>query len=239
MPTPCDGRAEMPEKREAIYERAGMDDRFGYGHTPAVIAVDFQRGMTDPENPLGARLDGMIAANNRLVETAHERGVPVVWTRVVYTHPEAADGGIWPEKIEPLKTLQSGSRWVELDDRCAVAEGDHVLEKKHASAFHGTELDSMLTAQGIDTAIVTGCTTSGCVRASVIDACANGYRVVVPEECVDDRSEDQHDANLYDMDAKYADVRPTDEVIAYLEENLGDGTESGGKREERASGGNE
>jgi maleamate amidohydrolase len=206
----------MSEEREAIYERAGMDDQFGYGRSPAVIAVDFQEGMTTPENPLGAELDRMIKANNRLVEAAHENGVPVVWTRVVYTHPDAADGGIWPEKIEPLKTLQAGSRWVEIDERCAVEADDHVLEKKHASAFHGTELDSMFTAWGIDTAIVSGCTTSGCVRASVIDACANGYRVVVPSECVDDRSDEQHDANLYDMDAKYADVRPSDEVIAYL-----------------------
>lgn len=206
----------MAKEREEIYERAGMDDQFGYGRTPAVIAVDFQEGMTNPENPLGAQLDEMIEANNRLVEAAHENDVPVVWTRVVYTHPDAADGGIWPEKIEPLKTLQAGSRWVELDERCADGGDDHVLEKKHASAFHDTELDAMLTAWGIDTAIVTGCTTSGCVRASVIDACANGYRAVVPAECVDDRSDEQHDANIYDMDAKYADVRPTDEVITYL-----------------------
>jgi nicotinamidase-related amidase len=206
----------MSEQREQIYERAGMRDQFGYGRSPVVLAVDFQNGMTDPENPLGSELDEMIAQNNRLVDAAHEAGVPVVWTRVVYTHPEAADGGIWPQKIEPLKTLQAGSQWVELDDRCHVGDGDHVLEKKHASAFHETELDSMLTAWGIDTVIATGCTTSGCVRASVIDACANGYRVIVPEGCVDDRSDEQHDANMYDMDAKYADVRPLAEVIEYL-----------------------
>lgn len=212
----------MSEEREKIYERAGMKDQFGYGDSPALVAVDFQEGMTNPENPLGAQLGGMIEQNNRLVEAAHENDVPVIWTRVVYTHPEAADGGIWPEKIEPLKTLQSGSRWVELDDRCAVDGDDYVLEKKHASAFHETELKSMLTAWGIDTVITTGCTTSGCVRASVIDACANGYRVIVPAEGVDDRSSEQHDANIYDMDAKYADVRPIDEVLTYLQ---GDPTE--------------
>lgn len=206
----------MSEKREAIYEHAGMKDQFGYGRSPAVVAVDFQEGMTNPENPLGSELDEMVERNNRLVEAAHEHGAPVVWTRVVYTHPDAADAGIWPEKIEPLKTLQAGSRWVELDERCAVAGDDYVLDKKHASAFHDTELATMLTAWGIDTVIVTGCTTSGCVRASVIDACANGHRVVVPRECVDDRSTEQHDANLYDMDAKYADVRPLDEVLGYL-----------------------
>ena len=206
----------MSENREEIYERAGMTDRFGYGQSPAVIAVDFQNGMTDPENPLGAELDEMVERNNRLVDAAHDAGVPVVWTRVVYHHPEAADGGVWPEKIESLKTLTTDSRWVQLDDRCAVADDDYVLEKKHASAFHETELDSMLAAWGIDTAVVTGCTTSGCVRASVIDACAHGYRVVVPEGCVDDRSREQHEANMYDIEAKYADVRPLDEVRAYL-----------------------
>jgi maleamate amidohydrolase len=206
----------MSKDREAIYEHAGMKDQFGYGQSPAVVAVDLQKGMTDPENPLGSSLDKMVEQNERLVETAHEHDVPVVWTRVVYTHPDAADGGIWPEKIEPLKTLQAGSHWVELDERCTVLEDDPVLNKKQASAFHDTELDSMLTAWGVDTVIATGCTTSGCVRASVIDACANGYRVIVPDECVDDRSADQHDANMYDMDAKYADVRPLEEVVTYL-----------------------
>ena len=203
--------------REAVYSEARMEDkRVGYGEWPAIVVIDLQYGETDEEYPMGSDLSAVIEATNELVDVAHAKDVPVVWTRVVYTHPDAADGGIWPEKIEPLKTLQAGSRWVELDDRCAVGGDDHVLEKKHASAFHDTELGAMLTAWGIDTTIVTGCTTSGCVRASVIDACANGYRVVVPEESVDDRSDEQHDANLYDMDAKYADVRPTEEVIAYL-----------------------
>ena len=174
--------------------------------------------MTDPENPLGSELDEMVENSNRVVETAHRNEIPVIWTRVVYHHPDAADGGIWPEKIEPLKTLQSGTRWVEFDERCAIAEDDYVLGKKHASAFHDAELDTMLTAWGIDTVVVTGCTTSGCVRASVIDACAHGYRTLIPEGCVDDRSNEQHDANMYDMGAKYADIRPLDEVIAYLQE---------------------
>jgi nicotinamidase-related amidase len=206
----------MSENREEIYERAGLQDQFGYGDTPAVVAVDFQYGMTDPENPLGSELDEMVKHNNRVVKAAHEADVPVVWTRVVYHHPEAADAGTWAEKIETLKTLTPDSRWVELDDRCAVGDDDYVFEKKHASAFHDTELDTMLTAWDVDTVIVTGCTTSGCVRASVIDASAHGYRPVVPEGCVDDRSDEQHDANMYDMAAKYADVRPLDEVISYL-----------------------
>lgn len=206
----------MSDNREEIYERAGMKDRFGYGDSPAVIAVDFQNGMTDPDNPLGSELSAMVENNNRLVATAHDADVPVIWTRVVYRHPEAADAGIWAKKIEPLKSLKPGTPWIELDDRCDVGDDDYILEKKHASAFHDTELDTMLTAWSIDTAVVSGCTTSGCVRASVIDACANGYRTIVPEGCVGDRSIEQHDANMYDMDAKYADVRPLNEVVEYL-----------------------
>lgn len=213
----------MAEDREEIYQRAGMTDQFGYGTSPAVVAVDIQQGMTDPENPLGAQLDEMVERNNRVVDAAHENDVPVVWTRVVYTHPDTADGGLWPQRIEPLQTLKAGSRWVELDERCAVEERDHILDKKQASAFHDTELDSMLTAWGIDTVIATGCSTSGCLRASVIDACANGYRVVIPEGCVDDRSDEQHDANMYDMAAKYADVRPLDDVVTYLQTGASDG----------------
>lgn len=211
-----DSPIEMSEDREEIYDRAGMKDQSGYGQSPAIVAIDFQTGMTNPENPLGSSLDAIVKQNERLVEAAHKHDVPVVWTRVVYTHPDAVDGGIWPEKIEPLKTLQAGSRWVKIDERCTVYEDDHILDKKQASAFHDTELDSMFTAWGIDTVITTGCTTSGCVRASVIDACANGYRVIIPEECIGDRSTEQHDANIYDMDAKYADMRPLEEVLTYL-----------------------
>lgn len=158
----------------------------------------------------------MVERNNRVVEAAHEADVPVVWTRVVYRHPDAADAGIWVHKIGPLAELGPGTRWVELDERCDVGEDDYLLEKKHASAFHDTELDTMLTAWGVDTVVVTGCTTSGCVRASVVDSSASGYRTVVPEGSVGDRSREQHDANMYDMDAKYADVRPLDEVAEYL-----------------------
>lgn len=215
----------MSEDRERVYERAGMKDQFGYGNSPAVVAVDLQNGMTDPDNPLGAELDTMVANNDRIVGAAHDAGVPVVWTRVVYRHPDAADAGVWAEKIEPLRTLTAGSHWIELDPRCTVGDDDYVLDKKHASAFHGTELDSMLTAWGIDTVIVTGCTTSGCVRATVVDACANGYRTVVPGGCVGDRSSEQHDANVYDMDAKYADVRPLEEVVTYLGDRGSDGVE--------------
>ncbi|WP_336361701.1 isochorismatase family protein [Haladaptatus sp. ZSTT2] len=202
---------------QAVYERASMDTSVGYGETPALLVVDLQKGFTDEENPLGGDLTGVVERTNTLLEAAHARDVPVVYTRIVSSHPSCADMGIWQEKIPRLDTLMAGSEWVELDDRLDVAETDHVLDKRQASGFHETELASMLVAWGVDTLIVTGCTTSGCIRASVVDACAHGYRTIVPAEAVGDRSTPQHDANLFDMNAKYADVRPVEEVVSYLE----------------------
>ncbi|MFC6734170.1 MULTISPECIES: isochorismatase family protein [unclassified Haladaptatus] len=203
--------------KEAVYERASMDNSVGYGERPAVLVVDLQKGFTDPENPLGGDLSGVLDRTNAILGAAHAADVPVVHTRIVSSHPTCADMGIWQEKIPRLDTLAAGSEWVELDERLAVADDDHVLDKRQASGFHETELNSMLVAWGVDTLIVTGCTTSGCIRASVVDACAHGYRTIVPAEAVGDRSAAPHDANLFDMNAKYADVRPVEEVVEYLE----------------------
>lgn len=103
-----------------------------------------------------------------------------------------------------------------LDDDLNRDETDHVLDKRQASSFHGTELESMLTAAGVDTIVLTGCTTSGCIRATAVDGCAHGYRVIVAEEGVGDRAVEPHEANLFDIDAKYGDVRPVSEVVEYL-----------------------
>ncbi|WP_416841420.1 isochorismatase family protein [Haloferax sp. DFSO52] len=206
----------MSADKRATYERASMDTRVGYGDHPALLVVDLQKGFTDPENPLGGDLTAVVERTNRLLEAAHDNDVPVVFTRIVTSHENGSDYGIWMEKIPRLDTLVVGSQWVEIDDRLAVADTDHILDKRQASGFHGTELSSMLVAWGIDTLVVTGCTTSGCIRASVVDACANGYRTIVPEEAVGDRAIEPHESNLFDMNAKYADVRPVDEVVSYL-----------------------
>ncbi|WP_129113536.1 isochorismatase family protein [Halegenticoccus tardaugens] len=206
------------DSKEAVYERAGMtDNRIGFGERPAVVVVDVQNGMTDHENPLGADLPEMVEYANKVVQAAREANVPVVFTRTVTTHPDAADMGVFAEKIPALKTLRDGTEWTEIDGRMDVRGGDHVLDKRHASAFHGTELGSMLTAMGIDTLVVAGCSTSGCVRATVFDAVANGFRTAIPAEAVGDRSTAQHESNLFDMGAKNADVVSTEEVLAYLD----------------------
>jgi len=207
-------------EKAATYERAGMaDNRVGYGQKPAVLVVDLQRDLTDPESPLGADLTAEIEETNRVVDAARASEAPVVFTRIVSTHADDEDFGIWIEKIPTLEMHQPGTEWVEIDDRVDRRDDDHVLEKRHASSFHGTELDLMLTTWGVDTLVVTGCSTSGCVRATVTDACARGYRAVVPESCVGDRSPEQHEANLYDIEAKFGGVRATEEVERYLREH--------------------
>lgn len=204
--------------RETIYEQAEMDSQVGYGDEPALLVVDLQTGFTDPENPLGGDLTGVVSQTNDLIDAAHSGDVPVVCTRIVTTHDDARDMGVWAEKVPSLSTLRAGSRWVDLDPRLHTDDRDHRLDKRQASAYHETELDSLLTAMGVDTVVVAGCTTSGCIRATAVDACSHGYRTIVPEAAVGDRAADPHEANLFDINAKYGDVRPVEEVSEYLRE---------------------
>lgn len=206
----------MPADTPEIYDRAGLDAHVGYGDSPAVIVVDLQRGFTDPSCALGGDLASVVERTNALLEAAHDVDRPVVATRIVTTHPDAADLGTWVEKIPTLEVLAAGSEWVEFDERLDLRDDDHRLDKRQASSFHETELHSMLSAWGVDTLVVAGCTTSGCVRATAVDGCAHGFRVIVPEEGVGDRLRDPHEANLFDIHAKYGDVRPTEDVLEYL-----------------------
>lgn len=208
----------MARETEAVYERAGItENRVGYGDDPALLVIDLQRGFTNPACVLGGDLSAELDVANDLVDAAHAGDIPVVFTRCVATHPDGADFGIWLEKFPTLDRLIEGSEWVELDPDLHREDRDHVLDKRQASALHETELSSMLTAWGVDTLVLAGTTTSGCVRATAVDGCAHGYRTIVAEGAVGDRAPEPHDANLFDIDAKYGDVRPADEVASYLE----------------------
>ena len=207
----------MAEDIDSVYERADMNNQVGYGDEPALIVVDLQTGFTDLESPLAGDLSAVIERTNRLLEAAHASDVPVVFTRIVTKHEDASDLGVWVEKIPSLRLLQIDSEWADIDPRLDIEPTDHVLDKRQASAFHETELDSMLTHRGVDTVVIAGATTSGCIRATAVDACSHGYRAIVPENAVGDRASDPHDANLFDIDAKYGDVRPVDEIVDSLE----------------------
>lgn len=207
------GRVHVPV--DDATERTGIASvNVGLGSTPAVLVVDLQRSFTRPEHELGADLSGVIEHTNRLLGAAREVDAPVVFARHVL-QPAGEPVGM-TRKVPALADLVPDSEWVEIDDRLDRRDDDYVVEKTQASAFHATELDDYLTALGVDTLLLTGTTTSGCIRAAAIDACSHGYRTTVPRECVGDRSPEQGDANLVDIDARYADVRALDDVLADL-----------------------
>ncbi len=172
------------------------------------------KGFTDPACPLGCACPDVVAANAALLQAFHERELPVYFTTVVYHNDRQAR--VFRERVAALNVLTPDSEWVKVDPQLPVLEGDELIEKQWASAFHKTDLDSRLQAQGVDSLVVTGLTTSGCVRATAVDGLQYDYRVVVPREAVGDRNPDAHAANLFDMHAKYADVMGLDEVIALL-----------------------
>jgi maleamate amidohydrolase len=199
----------------------GFHGRAGFGLRPALLVVDVNVGFTDPESPLACGLDGVVVAIQRLLGEARAAGLPVVYTTVSYDEGDRLAAAAFIDKIPALLTLEAGSRWVEIDPRIAPLPDEPVLNKLFASAFFGTPLSNLLTAAGCDGVIVTGASTSGCVRATVVDALQHGFRPVVPREAVGDRNPAAHQANLYDIDTKYGDVVSLDEVIAHLEASAG------------------
>jgi nicotinamidase-related amidase len=195
----------------------GFGGRGGFGRHPALLVVDMTLGFTDPESPLTCDLEGPVANIARLLEAARSAGHPVLFTTVAYRESDRLTAAAFIDKVPALLTLEASSRWAEVDPRIAPRETEPVLNKLFASAFFGTGLSSALTAAGVDTLVVTGASTSGCVRATVVDALQYGFRPVVPREAVGDRNPQAHEANLYDMDAKYGDVVGVGEVVEYLE----------------------
>ena len=197
---------------------AGFHGRAGFGPRPALLVVDVNVGFTDPASPLVCELDGVVAAIARLLEETRRAGAPVVFTTVAYDEGAKRTAAVFIDKVPALLTLEAGSRWTEIDPRIAPRPGEPVLTKLFASAFFGTPLASLLESAGCDSVIVTGASTSGCIRATAVDALQHGYRVAVPREAVGDRNPAAHEANLFDIDAKYGDVVSLDEVLAHLEE---------------------
>jgi nicotinamidase-related amidase len=197
---------------------AGFGFSSGMGKRPCMIVVDYIKGFTDPSCQLGSDYTNEITNTKKLLDAARQQQMLIVFTTVMY-EPHYKDGGYFLQKVPALKVLTSDSDWIQIDPRLERREAEEpLIVKKFASAFFGTNLQSLLTGEQIDTTIVVGCTTSGCVRATVVDALQYGYRVVVPESCVGDRSQAAHKANLYDMSTKYADVVDLDTVISYVEQ---------------------
>jgi nicotinamidase-related amidase len=198
---------------EGFGQRAG-----GVGRRPALVIIDMNNGFTDPASPLVCELDDTVAAIRKLLEAARRAEAPVVFTTVSYGEGDRATAKAFIDKVPVLLTLEAGTRWVEIDERIAPRPEEPVLNKLFASAFFGTPLASLLASHGCDSVIVTGASTSGCVRATVVDVLQHGYRPVVPREAVGDRNPAAHDAALYDIDLKYGDVVSLDECLDALGE---------------------
>jgi maleamate amidohydrolase len=201
---------------EEFFRQRGFGRRIGFGQRPALMVIDMVKAFTDQKRLLGADLDAQVEAMGPLIALAHERAVPVFFSTVRYDDAELRDAGIWGLKQKGAATLRSDGDGHELDPRVDFRAGDSLIVKKYASCFFGTDLAARLVSRRIDTLIVVGCTTSGCVRATAVDAVQNGFRPMVVREAVGDRSAAAHEQSLFDLDAKYADVVSLEDTLTYL-----------------------
>jgi N-carbamoylsarcosine amidase len=209
---------EAHDAARRVYRERGFQARIGYGTRPALVNVDLANAWTRKGGPFECDgVDDMLLHVGRLLEVARPKRVPVVFTTTAY-EADLKDAEPWIRKIPALSVLKLGSPACEIDERVAPRAGEIVLVKKMASAFAGTHLGPMLHALGVDTVIVTGTTACACVRHTVEDALALGFRPIVPREAVGDRVPGAVEANLFDIDAKFGDVEPVERVLAYLRE---------------------
>jgi maleamate amidohydrolase len=204
----------MTDNLEENYARA-FGKSVGFGKRPALLLIDFVRGYFDRSCDLYAGVEGALASALRIREAAHAARIPVILTNVVY-HPRAIDGGRFFEKSKPLRYFLAGNPMGAWPAGLEPREDELVISKQYPSAFFGTSLASTLTSLGVDNVILTGLTTSGCVRATCVDAMSHGFITTVVRDACGDRHPAPHEANLFDMNAKYADVVSEDAVVSHL-----------------------
>lgn len=206
------GRAE---DLDADYSNAGFGGRLGFGKRPALIVVDFVQAYLEKDSPLYAGVEPELEQAGRVLDAARAAGIPVVFTDVEY-QADGSNGGVFYRKVDALKVYHRGSPLGAIAPRLRPLPDELVVTKQYPSAFFGTSVQSTLTAMGVDTTIIVGLSTSGCIRASVVDAMSYGFVPVVVRDAVGDRDERVHEASLFDMQAKYADVISADEVVDFL-----------------------
>ena len=198
-----------------VYQAAGFGHAVPRGKKPAVVVVDFSYGFTDTAYPTASPAGPQMARSKAICDLARAKGFPVIFSTIAY-HPGELELLPWLKKAVGMRALLLGSRLVEIDAATGIQPGDPVVVKKGASSFFGSTLGALLTGAGVDTVVVTGATTSGCVRATVVDAVQSGFNVLVPADCCVDRAVAPHDAALYDMGQKYADVTDSGDILAWL-----------------------
>lgn len=198
-----------------IYAKQQFGGQIGFGRSPALLIIDFVNGFNDPGILGGGNIDGAIGATVPLLAFFRERRLPVIFTRIVYA-ADGSDASLWCQKVPRLRDLTETSWASQIVDRLAPLAGEMVVRKTQASAFFGTHLGTTLAHRGIDTLVIAGCTTSGCVRATAIDGMGMNFRLIIAEDCVGDRAPGPHEANLFDMRQKYADLMTAQAIMAAL-----------------------
>ncbi|PLS16851.1 carbamoylsarcosine amidase [Bacillus sp. M6-12] len=208
------------EEEQFLKER-GFGLTIGFGVRPAILVIDMVNAFTDYKNPemlLAANLDKQIVEIKQILDVARRKQIPIIFTTVAYDDGDLKDAGVWARKQKGVITLRNHTPEVQVNPALEYQNNEMLLVKKYASAFFGTDLIPRLVSQQVDTLIITGCTTSGCVRATAVDAISSGYRPIVVSDAVGDRLQSAHEQSLLDLQAKYADVTGTQDVISYLEE---------------------
>jgi len=208
----------MAESSASKNYQGVWDNRLGFGRKSAIVVIDLCKAYTTEGAPLFA--PGVVKCVQEVPEVlalARKKKVPIIHTQVRYNPVNFEDGGVWIQKAPVLKDLVEGNPLAEFCPGVEPGKGETIITKNYASCFFGTSLAATLTAQGVDTLIILGCTTSGCIRASAVDAVQHGFRPVVVRECVGDRHDGPHEANLFDINAKYGDVISKAEVLDYLQ----------------------
>lgn len=200
---------------QSVYDKAGLGQDAGLGRSPAVLVVDFSCAFTDPSYALGGDMTPQIEATNELLAVAREKDLPVFFSTIAFSEEEIPNE-LWIRKLPALAELKVNSALVEIDPRLDRRPNEPVIVKRGASMFFGTNLAGMLVARGVDTLVICGVTTSGCIRATVVDALQYQWRSVVPRECVADRHRAPHEANLFDIEAKYGSVVSLSDAVSYL-----------------------
>ncbi|MBN6790105.1 isochorismatase family protein [Pseudomonas fulva] len=213
----------MSEAQSARDNYQGVwGQRIGFGRAPALLMIDFMQGYTTPGAALYA--PGVVTAVAQaadLLALARDCGILVVHTNIRYQPPHFVDGGVWVRKAPVMKDMVEGNPLAAFCEAVTPQPEEVVLSKQYASAFFGTSLAPLLHAQGVDTVVLAGCSTSGCIRASAVDAMQHGFRTIVVRECVGDRHDDPHHANLFDIDSKYGDVVSRQEAMAQFRQLTG------------------
>ena len=201
---------------ESLYAEQTFGQKLGFGRRPMLHVVDFVNGFVDPEIFGGGNVKETVAATVPLLSFFRQHALSVAFTRIVYAD-DGANAGVWCEKAPRLRELTEAAPASQVVNELAPLPGEIIVRKTQASAFFGTDLASVLIAKGVDTLVVTGATTSGCVRASVVDTISWNFRTIVAEDCVGDRALGPHEASLFDMGQKYADLMTAAEIMAKLE----------------------